>query len=160
MDCFVIAFKALCFSCMTDLCSNVLLSLGFNRLIWVMFAFWFNKPMGKHSRNNQAQIICVAAFCNETFKGFERSVKRHWFSHPLHPRKPFRDLLEDVARQLPRDVGEKTAWESTGQLASVLKKLNAQSLHPRLGTRLNNALLQADGVDHRDAVGGLGFGFV
>lgn len=57
-------------------------------------------------------------------------------------------------------MGEKTAWESTGQLASVLKKLNAQSLHPRLGTRLNNALLQADGVDHRDAVGGLGFGFV
>lgn len=103
---------------------------------------------------------CVAAFCNETWKGFERSVKRNRFSHPLHPRKPFRDLLEDVARQLPRDVGEKTAWESTGQLASVLKKLNAQSLHPRLGTRLNNALLQADGVDHRDAVGGLGFGFV
>lgn len=31
-----------------------------------------------------------------------------------------------MAGQLPRDVGEKTSWESTSQLADVLKKLNVQ----------------------------------
>eukprot|EP00435_Cladocopium_sp_Y103_P073825 s497_g45.t1 len=63
-------------------------------------------------------------------------------SQQVLEQKQFQALLDDVAGQLPRDVGEKTSWESTSQLADVLKKLNVQSLHQRLGARLNNALLQ------------------
>ncbi|CAK9045127.1 unnamed protein product, partial [Durusdinium trenchii] len=55
---------------------------------------------------------------------------------------PYRRLLDEIAKSLPRDVGEKVSWDLTGRLAETLKKLNAQSLHQRLGLRLNNALLQ------------------
>lgn len=63
----------------------------------------------------------------------------------LAERPPMRQLLSELLNRLPRDTGERVAWEHewTGQVAGSLRDLRLPDVDTRLLVRLGHTLVQA-----------------